>query len=202
LQQLISDGKRVLVLGGGNDISYPDAKALQSVIPEIIAVNVDAHLDIRENENRNSGTPYRQLLTEGIVEKTSLYEIGIQSEANSVVYMQQAADWNVNIIPLKKLTHPSVAGCLTKEILTDTQRPLFLGFDMDSVRAADAPGVSAPSPTGLTAEQAGDVVRFFATEFPAAIFEITEVNPEFDVDSHTAKLAAVLMLTFIAPYRA
>ncbi|MEP7273965.1 MAG: arginase family protein [Acidobacteriota bacterium] len=65
VRQLLRDGKRVIVLGGGNDISYPDCKALATEAPGLLAFNIDAHLDARADAERNSGTPYRQLLEEG-----------------------------------------------------------------------------------------------------------------------------------------
>jgi len=198
VRQLISDGKRVVMLGGGNDLSYPDVKAIQSVFPEMTAVNVDAHLDIRENVRRNSGTPYRQLIEENIVQKQRFFEIGFQSHANSVYYLQQAVDWEINMISLEELTRSSVTDCLTKRMADHSQGTLFLGFDMDSVRVADAPGVSAPSPMGLSAEQARDLVSFFSTRIPARMLEITEVNPKYDIDHRTTKLAAILMVTFLA----
>ena len=201
VRQLVRDGKRILVLGGGNDLSYADGKALQSVFPEITVVNVDAHLDIRENKKRNSGTPYRQLIEENIVAKQQLFEIGFQSHVNSAYYLQKAADWKINMISLEELVRASVTECLKNTMPTAIPGALFLGFDMDSVKAADAPGVSAPSPTGLNAEQAREVVSFFAAQVPATILEITEVNPKFDIDNRTARLAALLMVTFLAGYR-
>ncbi len=198
VRQLVRDGKRILMLGGGNDLSYPDVKALQSVLPDLTAVNIDAHLDIRENARRNSGTPYRQLLEEDIIQKQRFFEIGFQSHANSAFYLQQAADWEINMISLDELTRSSVTDCLTNRMVDNSQVALFLGFDMDSVKAADAPGVSAPSPTGLSAEQAREVVSFFSTRIPARMLEITEVNPTYDIDNRTAKLAAILMVTFLA----
>ena len=201
VRQLVMDGKQVLVLGGGNDLSYPDAKALQSVFHEMTAVNVDAHLDIRKNARRNSGTPYRQLIEEDIIQKRRFFEIGFQSHANSVHYLQQAADWDINMISLEELTRSSVNDCLTHRMVDNRQVALFLGFDMDSVKAADAPGVSAPSPTGLSAEQARDLVSFFSSQTPTRLLEITEVNPKFDIDDRTLKLAAILMVTFLAASR-
>jgi formiminoglutamase len=67
LQQLLKDGKRVVVLGGGNDISYPDCAALADVVLNVLAFNIDAHFDVREDTPCNSGTPYRQLLEEGCI---------------------------------------------------------------------------------------------------------------------------------------
>src|SRR6185369_10661305 len=66
VKQVLKDGKRLIILGGGNDISYADGRAMAEVFgPEWwIGVNIDSHLDVRIAEQRNSGTPYRQLLEE------------------------------------------------------------------------------------------------------------------------------------------
>ena len=65
--KILSDGKRLIVIGGGNDISYPDGVAMAKVFgpDKWIGINIDSHLDVRIAEQRNSGTPYRQLLEEG-----------------------------------------------------------------------------------------------------------------------------------------
>lgn len=200
VRQLIRDNKCVIVLGGGNDLSYPDGKAFQSGYPNFSAVNVDAHLDIRQNEHPNSGTPYRQLIEENIVQPQAFFEVGIQQHANSSVYLKQASDWKVNLIPLEELTEFTVSDGLKKAFQSHTCEALMLNFDMDAVKAADAPGVSASLPTGLTAEQAQNLVRYFTLNFPVKMFEITEVNPKFDIDNRTAKLAAILMFTFLRYY--
>src|SRR5437868_711033 len=79
--QLLRDGKRIIVLGGGNDISYPDGAAMAEVFSPgwWIGVNVDSHLDVRIADERNSGTPYRQLLEEKHLLPTYFYEVGFQS---------------------------------------------------------------------------------------------------------------------------
>ena len=81
VRQVLSDGKRLIVLGGGNDISYPDGCAMADVFgPENwIAVNVDSHLDVRISEERNSGTQYRQLLDDGRLRPSGFYEVGFQT---------------------------------------------------------------------------------------------------------------------------
>ena len=65
--EVLRDGKRAVVMGGGNDISYPDCLALKKNAERPLVINIDRHLDVRIGERRNSGTPYRQLLEEGII---------------------------------------------------------------------------------------------------------------------------------------
>src|SRR5688572_1417520 len=90
VQQLLRDGKRVVVLGGGNDISYPDGVAMAEVYGSAnwIGVNVDAHLDVRVADQRNSGTPYRQLLEEEYLDPRRFFEVGYQTHYCSPVYFE------------------------------------------------------------------------------------------------------------------
>ena len=88
VRKLIADGKKVIVLGGGNDISYPDCLALSTEIEKPLVFNIDRHLDVRADTPRNSGTPYRQLLEEGIIQPGMFHEFGINSFANSPKYLE------------------------------------------------------------------------------------------------------------------
>ncbi len=197
VHSLLEDGKKVLILGGGNDLSYPDGKAMQAAFSNFIAVNVDAHLDIRKNDICNSGTPYRQLIEERLLSPQNFFEIGIQLHANSVAYIEDAKKWGIGIVYLNELYSSSITDCLEKTIHHPRQSTTMLGFDMDAIKAADAPGVSAPSPIGLTAEQAQFLVAYLSEFFSVEIMEITEVNPLFDIDFRTSKTAAILMHTYI-----
>src|ERR1043166_5665195 len=76
VKALLDAGKRVIVLGGGNDISYPDCSALTASAGDVLAFNIDAHFDVRDEEPRNSGTPYRQLLEDGAIQPARFHEIG------------------------------------------------------------------------------------------------------------------------------
>jgi len=74
---------------------------------------------------------------------------------------------------------------------------IFWGFDVDSVRSADAPGVSAPSPIGFTSEEFCDLARLAGERANTRIIEFTEVNPTLDVDNRTSKLVAFAIHEFL-----
>src|SRR4029079_1855905 len=86
VRQIISDDKTLIVLGGGNDISYPDCSGMAQAVGDLLAFNVDSHFDVRADVVRNSGTPYRQLLEEGFIQPDHFYEMGFQPFANSSIY--------------------------------------------------------------------------------------------------------------------
>lgn len=204
VQRLLRDGKRVIVLGGGNDISYPDGVAMAEVYGSEwwIAVNIDAHLDVRLAEKRNSGTPYRQLLDEGHLMPKYFYEVGYQTHFASPIYYEYIRDLGVNRISLELLRSREEADLELRENIREkfigqsSSLNTFFGFDMDAVRSADAPGTSAPSPLGLRAGEFIQLVKYAASLANTKIIEFSEVNPKFDIDNRTAKLVAIGMHRF------
>jgi formiminoglutamase len=204
VRKILADGKRIIILGGGNDISYPDGRAMADVFTTNawIGVNIDSHLDVRADQPRNSGTPYRQLLEEKLLRPDYFYEAGFQSHFCSPIYYNYIRDLGVNRISLELLRSRQEADLELKESIKlkftahSTSMNTFFGFDMDAVRMADAPGTSAPSPLGLKAGEFIQLVKYAASLANTKIIEFTEVNPNFDIDNRTAKLVAIGMHRF------
>ena len=204
VMQVLKDGKRLIILGGGNDISYADGRAMAEVFgPEWwIGVNIDSHLDVRIADQRNSGTPYRQLLEEKHLLPSCFYEAGYQTHYCSPVYYEYIRNLGVNRISLELLRSRAEADLELKESIKQkfighsSSLNTFFGFDMDAVRMADAPGTSAPSPLGLKASEFIQLVKYAASLANTKIIEFTEVNPNFDVDNRTSKLVAIGMHRF------
>jgi len=202
--QVLRDGKRLVVLGGGNDISYADGRAMAAVFrpDHWIGVNIDSHLDVRADQPRNSGTPYRQLLEEKCLLPAYFYEVAYQTHFCSPVYYSYIRNLGVNRISLELLRSRAQADLELKENIRQkfvghsTALSTFFGFDMDAVRSADAPGTSAPSPLGLKAGEFIQLIKYAASLANTRIIEFAEVNPNFDVDDRTAKLVAIGMHRF------
>jgi formiminoglutamase len=204
VKQVLKDNKRAIVVGGGNDISYADARAMAEIFGTgaFIAVNIDSHLDVRLAEQRNSGTQYRQLLDEGHMRPDYFYEVGYQSHLCSPVYYEYIRSLGVNRISLELLRSRAEADLELKESIRNkfighsSSMNTFFGFDMDVVRSADAPGTSSPSPLGLRAGEFIQLVKYAASLANTRLIEFTEMNPKFDIDSRTAKLVAIGMHRF------
>jgi formiminoglutamase len=204
VKQILKDNKRAIVIGGGNDISYADARAMAEIFGTgaFIAVNIDSHLDVRLAEQRNSGTPYRQLLDEGHLRPDYFYEVGYQSHLCSPVYYEYIRSIGVNRISLELLRSRAEADLELKESIRNkfighsSSMNTFFGFDMDVVRSADAPGTSSPSPLGLRAGEFIQLVKYAASLANTRLIEFTEMNPKYDIDNRTAKLVAIGMHRF------
>lgn len=202
VSRLLADGKKVIVLGGGNDTSYPDCSALADFGKKPpLAFNIDAHFDVRADKTRNSGTPYRQLLEEGKTQADQFYEIAYQPFANSDVYQAYLREKGVKAYSLDAVRATGIQALIQEILSQSSAESIFWGLDMDVVRGADAPGVSALNPTGLTGEEACQLATLAGTDPRTRIFEITEVNPNFDVDERTSRLAGVVMWHFLDALR-
>lgn len=206
VSQLLKDEKIVIVLGGGNDISYADGSAMAQTYGDTnwIAINVDAHFDVREDKQRNSGTPYRQLLEEKHLRPDYFYEVGYQSQFASPVYHKYLRDLGVNLLSLEQLRETESPDAQMREAVRNKfishsqSLNIFFGFDLDAVRSSDAPGTSAPSPVGLRSGEFLNLVSYAGSLVNTKIVEFSEVNPNFDIDNRTAKLVAIGMHRFCA----
>jgi formiminoglutamase len=198
VRQIIKDGKTLIVLGGGNDISYPDCSGLAQASGKVLAFNVDSHYDVRADTVRNSGTPYRQLLEDGFIEPAHFYEMCNQPFANSAVYSRYLQDKGAHIVPLQEVRSGGVTHMFEQILEQQNPAVIFWGLDMDVVGAADAPGVSAPNPGGLTGNELYDIAAIAGKYPQSRLLEITEVNPNFDIDQRTCRLAAVIVYSFLS----
>ena len=206
VKQILQDGKKIISLGGGNDISYPDGAAMSEVFGAAnwIATNIDAHFDVRADKPCNSGTPYRQLLEEKLLRPDYFYEIAYQTQLASPVYYRYLQQLGVSMVSLEQLRSREEADLELKELIKQNfikhsySLSTFFGFDMDAVRMTDAPGVSSPSPVGLRAGEFITLVKFAAGLVNTKLIEFTEVNPNFDIDNRTVRLVAVAMHRFCA----
>lgn len=198
VRQIIADGKILISLGGGNDISFPDCAGLSQVVDEPLVFNIDAHLDVRESEIRHSGTPYRMLLEGGFVLPQNFYEMAYQPHAVAESHLQYLRQKGVPTPrPMQALRGDRLKETTSQLLRKLKSSAIFWGIDMDVVHVNEAPGVSAPNALGMTGEQLCQLVALIAQDQRARILEITEVNPAYDIDNRTSRLAAVVIWEFL-----
>lgn len=199
VQRLLEDGKRVITLGGGSDIAYPDCSALSLVAPHMMAINIDAHFDVSADTTYSSGTPFRQLLEEAYIRPQLLCEIAYQPQVNSPVYEQYLRDRSANLCSLRALRELGIAPTF-KRMLRNKSKfdAIFWAFDLDSVRRSDAPGVSSPNADGLSADEFCRIAEIAGSDERTRIIEFVEVNPAWDSDSATSRLAALAIHHYLS----
>lgn len=201
---IASNGWIPIVLGGGHDIAWPDAAGFGAAHSTIGVVNIDPHTDVRPllaDGKAHSGSPFRQMIESDAVHvpRGAFVEFGIQRFAVAQAHAQYVAEQGMEIrwyhdIRQQGFLPAFQAAC---QQATGGVRPLFVSFDMDSVRAAEAPGVSATAAIGFSGEEVCAAAEYAGMLPLTGMIDIAEVNPTYD-DGRTAKLAALVVLHFLA----
>ena len=197
MAQLLRDGKRVVVLGGGNDVAYPDCAALAQVLGLVLAFNIDAHLDVRADAVPHSGTPYRQLLQAGHLQPAAFYELGHQPWSVAAEHLRYLRELGAQVYSLPAWRAAGLSDLVVGALSYNDADAVFWGFDVDVVRAADAPGVSAPNALGLAGEEFCALAALAGAEQRTRLVEFSELNPLFDQDERTARLVAVAVYHYL-----
>ncbi|WP_176892623.1 formimidoylglutamase [Fusobacterium varium] len=178
-------------LGGGHDIAFASYSGIRKAYPDkkIGIINFDTHLDMRSYDNgATSGTSFKQILDSDKNVKYSI--VGFKKQGNTKRLIDTAKSYNVLI--LDEENDEKFINDELKKYLADTDI-LYVTFCMDVFNASDALGVSAPTIMGLDPKKGKRILREIMKSKKVVCVDFAEVNPEYDIDSRTAKLAGSLI---------
>jgi formiminoglutamase len=199
--QAISVGAIPFVIGGGNDESYSNAMGLLNNVKDrsrVAVINIDAHLDVREQKEglEHSGSPFRLLLETDGFEGSNFIEFAAQGAQCSKHHASVVTDkYKGSIYWLSELREKGPVKVFEHLLNTLDVDHIFVSFDLDSVQGADAPGVSCPSPIGLTAMEALEICRIAGAHCKVSLFDLSEFNPTVE-DYRTGKLVTQMFYFF------
>ena len=194
--EVLKRGGKSFVLAGGHEFTYAHYSGIRKAFPnEIIGIiNIDAHFDNREPEESvgpSSGTGFWQIAQEGPI--NSLH-IGIQRNSNTLKLFDTAHHYGMKYILAEELFFENLPAVYQKiDEVTASCEVLYLTICMDVFNASIAPGVSAAAYNGIFADSA--FMHYFKHILKSEkllAFDIAEVNPVFDLNERTARLAASL----------
>ncbi len=199
---VLEAGAVAIVIGGGQDLAFGSIKALVDHSRDVGGVNIGARFRVRpvEHGRISSLTPFRRVLSELDVVGSHFVEFAVHGSVNDKLFYEWLLDRNVRIRPLGAVRAESAGAALRHELerLAEKTTDQFVSLALDVFAAAHAPGVSSPGAEGLTPED-GRGMAFEAGRAPGVrLFELMELNPRFDIDGRTARLAAMLLCAFLA----
>ncbi|MFN0011247.1 MAG: formimidoylglutamase [Phycisphaerales bacterium] len=193
---IVAAGLMPVGIGGGHDLTFAfvrgvieGLKARRAGIEPRAGVYVDAHLDVRAEAG--SGMPFRALVERCGVR--SLTCIGMEPLVNSAEHALWFAAHGGRAVSVREARATDPTTLIPDE-------PCFVSIDMDGLDAAHAPGVSAVNPCGLDPQTVAGIALAAGRSSHVACFDICELNPVFDVDGRTARLAAYLFLSFLTGF--
>ncbi len=193
----IAQGCRPLVLGGGHEVAWGTFQGIVRARPDlqhILVVNFDAHFDLRQAAQANSGTPFRQ-----IAEWCHAHDrpfdyrvLGISRYANTQALFDRAQELNVHHAFDEDLQTDRGVAAARDGLRTALQRcdAVYLTVCLDVLPGFQAPGVSAPAALGVPLGQVLALLDTVLACGKVVAADIAELNPNSDRDSLTAKTAA------------
>lgn len=189
----IAKGALPIVIGGGHDCSYGVWRGLRGAV-----LAVDAHLDVRPTHDPSSGNPFFRMIEAGLA-GSDLAQVGLQRFANTEAHETWLRLKGASLQFFEPGGEAQVLeaaqGALA--VFAAKGRRIQATFDLDAIRAADAPGVSALAPWGLDAGTALRIAKACGACPAVATFDLMELAPTLDRDGQTAKLAAYLAAAFL-----
>lgn len=197
---LLDAGHLPVGLGGGHEIAYASylglAQHLRARRPRVAIVNIDAHFDLRRQEQGSSGTPFLQAIEQARAHGLPLDYLvyGVSAAANTRVLFDTADALGVHYVPddaLGLLDLPQRLAELRAK-LADVD-VIYLTIDIDGLPQAMAPGVSAPAARGVPLEVVEPLLDTVAATGKLRLMDVAELSPPLDRDHVTARVAARLI---------
>ncbi|MGG7440217.1 formimidoylglutamase [Chryseobacterium arthrosphaerae] len=197
VSKVLLKGGKSLVLGGGHEVTYAHYLGIKTAFPEqkIGIINIDAHFDNRQPEKGvgpSSGTGFWQIAQEGPI--NSLH-IGIQRNSNTLKLFDTAHQYGMKYILADELFFENLASIYQRiDDLLNSVDFAYLTICMDVFNASIAPGVSASAYNGIFADATFmHFYRHILKNKKLVGLDVAEVNPSFDLQDRTARLAACLV---------
>ena len=174
-------------LGGGHEASYGHFLGYVRTGLKLEILNWDAHADVRElvGGKAHSGSPFRQAIQNETAVCRRYTVAGLQPHAvarEHVAFVERhgRAIWRDDL-SLERIA----------QLYHSADRPTLVSFDLDAVNEAEAPGVSAPTPAGLTSDLWLEAAYQAGRSSAVSSADVVELNPAVDRDGQTARLAAL-----------
>lgn len=194
VESLSRAGHLPIILGGGHETAFGSHRGVFRAQGLLQIINLDAHFDLRTADVPTSGTPFKQISELVGREDFDYSVLGISRPNNTPVLFDEAAALGVTVVLDEDvLTMDRAQLRATIDSICSGAKPIHLSIDLDVLPANQAPGVSAPAGLGVPLNIIRELALTIAATGRLALVDVVELNPQFDTDSHTAKLAARLI---------
>lgn len=193
IAKLIVHHHTPIILGGGHETFYGHYLGARKALgpdKKIGLVNLDAHFDLRKDDQPSSGTMFRQILE---TDKNADYLcVGLQKLGNTQQLFDTAKELNVKYI-LETDLEP-LEGTFDKiNRFSEEQDVIIYTICTDVINQASAPGVSAPAPFGLNPEVVRAITKHVVCQEKFLSIDVSEVNPTHDVEDKTSRLIGYII---------
>lgn len=195
IEGIAKQGKIPVVMGGDHSITAEVLKGLNKLNKKISVVYFDSHPDFICSSSGYYGSVVCDIRQYKNIQFSKSIEVGIREpEREELINLRKSrlktiTPFDIADIGLKK----------TADIIKNMVKKnhVYISIDMDVIDPAFAPGVSTPSPGGLSAAEIIYLAKKLA-KMKLIGFDVMEVCPKYDVQNITAHLASKIIVETIA----
>ncbi|MDZ7716565.1 MAG: formimidoylglutamase [Balneolaceae bacterium] len=195
VSRFLKEGIIPIILGGGHETAFAHFSGYAQAGIDTAILNIDAHTDVRPLKagKPHSGSPFRQAIEHHTGCCSTYLVAGLQPHSVSKAHLEFIDSHGGSYLFRDETNITSISGLFHNH----ESKKLMVTFDMDAVDQSQAPGVSAPCANGLPADLWLMAAYLAGKDEKVASFDISEVNPLFDRDGQTSKLAALTVWNFL-----
>jgi len=195
LRKIFKAGATPICIGGDHGIPIPIFRALEGMETGITLVQVDAHIDWRDDvngERHGFSSPIRRASEMGWIDK--IVQVGIRSFGSARPQeVEVARAYGADIITAYEVHEAGIASVLERI----PEGPIYLTVDADGLDPTIMPGVMAQAPGGLTWVQMRALIHGVIGKGRLLGMDIVEMAPARDVGGITMVHAERMICNFI-----
>ena len=199
LRELVTDitlqGKLPIMIGGDHSLSTEAIQAISSAIGKKLSLlYFDAHPDFVSSTTNYYGS----VLTDSTQSLNFRKSMLIGTRAAEPEELENAKKVGLRIINPLEIVEMGVKRVAQMIRARTRGSKVYVSVDLDCLDPAFAPGVSVPSPGGLSSTDLIYLLNKTISTGNIVAIDIVELAPDYDISNTTAMLAARIMSECIA----
>lgn len=189
---LIHENVFPLIMGGSSALITAIDKAMAVLKQRYTMISVDPRIDFSNESKESDSFSYLNNIIHNNKSTLNQYiNIGYQTYLNDQQVLNRFIRRHSELVRIGDVRQ---AINLTEPLFRDSEVALF---DISAVRQSDAPGTAIPSPNGFYGEEICLLARYAGISDKLRVFGLFDVNPDLDIRSQTAGLAAQVIWFFL-----
>ncbi len=197
VNELVKKNIIPVILGGGQDLTYAQYLAYETLEQKVDLVIIDSGFDLDDDD---SGADTIQTTSESYLNKIFLHEPNYLFNFSNLGYQTYFISQESLRVMDKLYFDAHRLGVLSGDITVAEpviRNASMISFDIGAIRSADAMGNANAGPNGFYGEEACQVARYAGFNDKLSSIGFYEFNPAYDSNGQTALLVAQMVWYFI-----
>jgi agmatinase len=199
-RELISEGARLVSVGGDHTIALPLMRAAVGRAGPVALLHFDAHLDTWDSywgAQYTHGTPFRRAVEEGLMREDRSVHVGIRGPLYGRSDLEEDDALGFEIIDCMAVAAQGVEATVGRIRERLGAGAVYVSVDVDVMDPAFAPGTGTPEAGGLSSRELLAILRGLdGVSIVGA--DVVEVSPAYDHAEITSIAAAHVVYELLA----